>query len=155
MLESNLKVQNAAREANLDIEIIISAEPSRTAPEAAEACGCALGQIVKSLVFRGKTSGAPVLLLVSGMNRVDEAKVAAAIGEALMRPDASYVREVTGYAIGGIPPIGHKTQLKTFMDKDLLMFDAVFAAAGTPNSTFKANPASLLTASGAEVIDVK
>jgi len=144
----------AARAAGLDIEIVTHPRSTRTAEEAAAACGCAVGQIVKSLVFQGLVSRVPILLLVSGANRVDESHVAAAVGEALKRPDAAYVREVTGYAIGGIPPIGHTTRLRTFIDRDLLRYETVWAAAGAPDSVFRVAPAALATAADATTISV-
>jgi len=129
--------------AGLEVRIAIMPESTRTAEDAAAACGCDVGQIVKSLVFRGKDSRRPILLLVSGRNRVDTVKVAAVIGEALDRPDADFVRAVTGYAIGGIPPIGHDTPMATYLDTDLLGYPEVFAAAGTPNAIMTVNPAAL------------
>lgn len=144
----------AARAAGLDIEIVTHAQSTRTAEEAAAACGCAVGQIVKSLVFQGRASSAPILLLVSGANRVDEKGVAAAIGEGLKRPDAGFVRDVTGYAIGGIPPLGHATPLKTFIDRDLLQYEVVWAAAGTPESVFKVAPSALAATTGAKSLSV-
>jgi len=155
LADANIRVRSAAEALGLPIAIDISAEPTRTAEEAASVRGCAVGQIVKSLVFRGKESGRALLLLVSGANRVDEKAVAATIGEALMRPDAAFVREATGYAIGGIPPFGHRNALSAFIDRDLLAFEQVFAAAGTPNSTFGIAPADLVKATGATVIDVR
>jgi prolyl-tRNA editing enzyme YbaK/EbsC (Cys-tRNA(Pro) deacylase) len=148
------RVLEAVSAAGLQIEIVTHAQSTRTAEEAAADCGCEVGQIVKSLVFQGKTSGAPILLLVSGANRVNEKGVAAAIGEPLKRPDAAYVREGTGYAIGGIPPLGHATALKTFIDRDLLQYETVWAAAGTPESVFCVAPRALATATGATVVSV-
>ena len=148
------RVLEAAKSAGLEIEIVTHAQSTRTAEEAAAACGCAVGQIVKSLVFQGRTSGAPILLLVSGANRVDEKGVATAIGERLKRPDAAYVRDVTGYAIGGIPPLGHSTPIKTFIDRDLLQYETVWAAAGTPESVFRVAPAALAAATGATILSV-
>lgn len=148
------RVADAAAGLSLPIEIAVMAASTRTAEEAAAACGCHVGQIVKSLVFRGATSGTPVLLLVSGANRVDETRVASTLGEALARPDARYVRDVTGFAIGGIPPFGHATPLATYIDRDLLAHARVFAAAGTPQAIFAVEPASLARATGAVVIDV-
>jgi prolyl-tRNA editing enzyme YbaK/EbsC (Cys-tRNA(Pro) deacylase) len=130
------------------------AQSTRTADEAAAACGCAVGQIVKSLVFRGAKSGKPYLLMVSGANRVNEKAVAGLIGEALRRPDADYVRSVTGFAIGGIPPLGHDTALETFMDEALLAFAEVWAAAGTSDAVFPVAPARLAEATGAKIIVV-
>jgi prolyl-tRNA editing enzyme YbaK/EbsC (Cys-tRNA(Pro) deacylase) len=130
-------------------------QSTRTAEEAAVACGCAVAQIVKSLVFRGAQSGKPYLLLVSGANRVDEKAVAKHLGEALKRPDADYVRGVTGFAIGGIPPLGHDTPLATYIDETLLTYDTVWAAAGTADAVFPSAPAKLVEATGARIISVR
>lgn len=153
--EAAQRVQVAADSAGLAVTVREMSQSTRTAEEAAAACGCGVGQIVKSLVFRGKTSGKPYLLLVSGANRVDEKAVAKSIGEALARPDAQYVRDITGFAIGGIPPLGHKEPLATYLDEDLLAFDQVFAAAGTPESIFAVDPAALLRATGATKLLVR
>jgi len=149
------RVQDAADRLGLAISVVEMAQSTRTAEEAAAACGCAVGQIIKSLVFRGKQSGKPVLLLVSGSNRVDQAGVATVIGEALDRPDAAFVREVTGFAIGGIPPFGHAQPLRTWIDKDLLQYESVWAAAGSPEAVFEVDPRRLAEAIGATVTEVK
>ncbi|MFC7397022.1 YbaK/EbsC family protein [Chelatococcus sp. GCM10030263] len=151
---SALKVQEAAERLGLPIAIRIMNEPTRTADEAAAACGTTVAQIVKSLVFEGATSGDPYLLLVSGKNRVDEKGVAAILGEGLTRPDADRVRAWTGFAIGGIPPFGHATALKTYIDEDLIAFDEVWAAAGTPFSIFAVSPKALAEALNAPAIQV-
>jgi len=148
------RVVTEARKLGLEINVRSMSQSTRTAEEAAAACGCAVAQIVKSLVFRGKESGKPYLLLVSGANRVNEKAVAKILGEALQRPDAHYVREITGFAIGGIPPLGHATPLATYMDRDLLDYDVVWAAAGTPESVFPVSPAELRDKVKAEVITV-
>ena len=148
-----VRVAEAASALGLDIRVVELPDSARTAEEAAAACGCAVAKIVKSLVFRGATSGKPVLLLVAGSNRVDEAVVAGPIGEALERMPGKEVREATGFAIGGIPPFGHATKLVTVMDEDLLAFDTVWAAAGTPRHVFAAPPAALCRAAGARVAD--
>jgi len=127
-------------------------QSTRTAEEAARACGCDVAQIVKSLVFRGKESKSFYLLLISGKNRVNEAQVSAMIGEKLERPDADAVRTVTGFAIGGIPPLGHATPLPTFFDPDLMAYDNIWAAAGTPLSVFSTTPQALLIATGAKLL---
>lgn len=149
------RFRDAASALGLDVEVHELAESSRTAEEAAAACGCAVGQIVKSLVFKGADSERPILLLVSGANRVDQKGVAKQIGEALVRPDAQFVRDVTGYAIGGIPPLGHKQALTTYIDEELLDHDTIWAAAGTPNSVFPTTGAALREAASAKVIGVK
>ncbi len=144
----------AAKALGLDVELKEFSESTRTAEEAAAACGCAVGQIVKSLVFKGKRTGTPYLLLVSGANRVDQKGVAAVIGETLDRPDGQLVRDLTGFAIGGIPPLGHDTPLQTFIDEDLLQYDRIWAAAGSPNAVFPTAPKDLQRAAKAKVIKV-
>ena len=148
------RVQDAAAALGLDVAVAEMAQPTRTAEEAAAACGVTVGQIVKSLVFLGAMSGKPYLLLVSGANRVNEKGVAAHLGEKLTRPEADAVRALTGYAIGGIPPFGHDTPLATYMDRDLLQYDLIWAAAGTPKAVFRTEPARLRDATQAIVIDV-
>ena len=149
------KVQDEANALGLQVEVREMTESTRTAEEAAAACGVTVGQIVKSLVFSGAESGKPYLLLVSGSNRVNEKGVARHLGEKLKRPDADAVRALTGYAIGGIPPFGHASALATFMDRDLMQYDVIWAAAGTPKAVFRTEPARLQVATGAVVIDVK
>jgi len=146
------RVASAAEAQGLAITVRLHAAPTRSAEEAAAACGCDVGQIVKSLVFRGAESNRPDLLLVSGRNRVDEAGVAHELGEALRRPDAADVRAITGFAIGGIPPLGHAEPLATLMDRDLLTHASVWAAAGTPNAVFAIDPARLAAVTGARVM---
>jgi prolyl-tRNA editing enzyme YbaK/EbsC (Cys-tRNA(Pro) deacylase) len=149
------KVHDAAAVLGLDIAVREMPDSTRTAEKAAAAVGVTVGQIVKSLVFMGATSGKPYLLLVSGTNRVNEAGIAAHLGEELKRPDADAVRTLTGYAIGGIPPFGHDTPLATYIDGDLLQYDVVWAAAGTPKAVFSTAPGRLKDATQAIVIDVK
>lgn len=148
------RVADAAQRLGLTPEIVTMADSTRTADEAAQACGCEVGQIVKSLVFRGASSGEPYLLLVSGKNRVNEKKAAEAIGEGLARPDAAYVRGMTGFAIGGIPPFGHDTPLKTYIDTDLLAYADVWAAAGTPHCVMRLAPQDLQAKTGAMLLRV-
>jgi prolyl-tRNA editing enzyme YbaK/EbsC (Cys-tRNA(Pro) deacylase) len=151
---SATKVQNAANALGLKIQVKEMQASTRTAEEAAAACGVTVGQIVKSLVFVGADSGKPYLLLVAGNNRVNEKAMAAHLGEKLRRPDANAVRAVTGYAIGGIPPFGHDRPLTTYMDTDLLTYDVVWAAAGTPRAVFSSAPAALRDATKAQVVRV-
>ncbi|HEX2553011.1 MAG TPA: YbaK/EbsC family protein [Microvirga sp.] len=148
------RVRAAAARLGLAVAIREMPQSTRSAEEAAAACGCAVAQIVKSLVFAGADSGEPCLLLVSGRNRVDQDGVAAAIGEALVRPDGARVRAWTGFAIGGIPPFGHDRPMRTFIDRDLLAFDRVWAAAGTPNAVFAIDPQVLAAAAGARTISM-
>jgi prolyl-tRNA editing enzyme YbaK/EbsC (Cys-tRNA(Pro) deacylase) len=148
------RVQAAADAIGLAIQVVEMTQSTRTAEEAAAAAGCEVGQIVKSLIFRGKASGRPILLLVSGKNRVNEKAVGKMLGETLTRPDAHYVRDITGYAIGGIPPLGHRDPIPTWIDQDLLAYDEVWAAAGTPETVFKVAPAELQAKTGATSIIV-
>jgi prolyl-tRNA editing enzyme YbaK/EbsC (Cys-tRNA(Pro) deacylase) len=148
------RVRDEARRLGLDATIMEMAASTRTAPDAAAACGCEVAQIVKSLVFRGAESGKPYLMLVSGSNRLNETGVAAILGEALTRPDADYVREVTGFAIGGVPPFAHASPMQVFIDEDLVRFETVWAAAGTPRAVFAVSPSALVKALGAKVIKV-
>ena len=147
--DSARKVANAAATAGLSVSIVEMPQSTRTAEDAATACGCVVAQIVKSLVFVGADSGRPYLLLVSGENRVDETAIAAELGEALARPNGRQVRDLTGYAIGGIPPIGHAQPIETVIDTRLLDFETVWAAAGTPRCVFSVEPKALADAAGA------
>jgi prolyl-tRNA editing enzyme YbaK/EbsC (Cys-tRNA(Pro) deacylase) len=126
---------------------------TRTAGDAARAVGCEVGQIVKSLVF--VAGGAPVVALVSGANRLDEARLGAVAGEPVVKADATTARAATGYAIGGVPPFGHATDVPVFMDRDLLGWDTVWAAAGRPDSVFEIQPDRLRDLSNATVVDLK
>lgn len=128
-------------------------EGTRTATDAARAVGCALGQIVKSLVF--VAGGRPVVALVSGANRLDEQRLAAIAGEPVVKADAETARAATGYAIGGVPPFGHATEVPVFMDRDLLGYAEVWAAAGRPDSVFEIAPGRLKELSNATVADLK
>jgi prolyl-tRNA editing enzyme YbaK/EbsC (Cys-tRNA(Pro) deacylase) len=141
------RVAAALAAAGLAVEVVELPDSARTAPEAAAALGVAQGAIVKSLVFRvGET---PLLALVSGDRRADERKLAALAGGELARADAAYVRAVTGYAIGGVPPLGHAAPLHTVMDDGLWRFGQVWAAAGTPHAVFGVAPDELARAVGA------
>ena len=126
---------------------------TRTAVDAARAVGCEVGQIVKSLVF--VAAGRPVVALVSGANRLDEDRLAAVAGAPVTKADAETAREATGYAIGGVPPFGHATEVPVFMDRDLLGHVVVWAAAGRPDSVFEISPERLRELSQAEVADLK
>jgi prolyl-tRNA editing enzyme YbaK/EbsC (Cys-tRNA(Pro) deacylase) len=125
-------------------DVLEFTESTRTAEEAAAAIGCTVAQIAKSLIFRTAETDRPVLVVASGANRVDEKKVAQAIGEKIARADADFVRVKTGYSIGGVPPVGHLSPPIVLLDKDLLNFDSIWAAAGTPNAVFRLTPAQLL-----------
>lgn len=148
------RVQDALREKGYVYEVQEAETPTRSAAEAAAVVGCELGQIAKSMIFRAVDSGRGVLVVTSGANRVDEQVVAAELGEPIVRAAPQFVRDHTGYAIGGVPPIGHREQLVVFVDRDLLRWDEIWAAAGTPNALFRLRPADLATMTGGRVIDV-
>jgi len=151
---SSLRVVEAARAAGLEIEVREFPEGTRTAEDAARAIGVSVGQIVKSLVFT--TDGRPVLCLVSGLNRVDGARLAVITGASdVRRASADEVEHATGFAIGGVPPLGHAHPLPIYCDRDLLAFDIVWAAAGTPRAVFSAQPLALVKACRATVADLK
>jgi len=128
--------------------------PVRTAADAAREAGCDVAQIVKSLIFRATASGRGVLVLTSGANHADEAKLAAHLGEAIGRADAKFVREHTGFAIGGVPPIAHATPMVTLIDDHLLTLGTLWAAAGHPNSLFRLTPDELVRMSGGTVAHI-
>jgi Cys-tRNA(Pro) deacylase len=149
-----VRVMEAARERGLEITTKRFPEGTKTAADAAAAIGVSVGQIVKSLVFGVDTE--IVMALVSGSNQLDEKKLALAAGGAkCSRVDADAVRAATGYPIGGVPPFGHSTQLRVFVDPDLLQYDEVWAAAGTWNDNFGAAPADIVRVSGGAVTDLK
>ena len=151
---NTLRVIAAAREAGLEITTRRFPEGTKTAADAAAAIGVSVGQIVKSLVF--SVDGEIVMAYVSGANQLDEKKLAAAAGGAkCSRVDADAVRAATGYPIGGVPPFGHSTQLRVFVDPDLLQYDEVWAAAGTWNDNFGAAPAVIVRVAGGVVTDLK
>jgi prolyl-tRNA editing enzyme YbaK/EbsC (Cys-tRNA(Pro) deacylase) len=129
-------VQNILQQKGLTCEVVELPTSTRTAQEAATSLGCTLAQIVKSLVFKTVTSGKPILILASGPNRINEQIIEKQIGEKIVKADADFVRQATGFAIGGIPPTGHKLKIQTFIDEDLLKLNTVWAAAGTPNAVF-------------------
>ncbi len=149
------KVAEAFEKADVPITIVQHQQSARTAQEAADACGCALAQIVKSLIFTRSDTDQIILLLVSGANRVHENRTGRQIGAKLKRADIERVRTETGFAIGGIPPFGHASRLETYVDEDLLDFSNVWAAAGTPNSVFNINPGLLVKLTNAKSICVK
>ena len=151
---NTLRVIAAAREAGLEITTRRFPEGTKTAADAAAAIGVSVGQIVKSLVFA--VDGEIVMAYVSGSNQLDEKKLAAAAGGAkCSRVDADAVRAATGYPIGGVPPFGHSTQLRVFVDPELLQYDEVWAAAGTWNDNFGANPNDIVRVAGGVVTDLK
>ncbi|MFN2223213.1 MAG: YbaK/EbsC family protein [Chloroflexota bacterium] len=156
MHPSARKVSQAAAEIGLDIQILEFDQTTRTAADAAAAIGCQVAQIVKSLMFT--VGPEPVMVLVSGNNQLDDRKLAALyqVGrKRVRRANADMVKNITGFSIGGVPPFGHQQPLPVFVDQDLLVFDVVWAAAGTPNAVFAIAPTELVNATGGRVIDIR
>ena len=149
------RVQQALTQLGLTLEVVELPDSTRSAAEAAAAIGCTVGQIAKSLIFKTKGSEKPVLVIASGSNRVDEKKIAALLGEKISKAEADFVRQQTGFAIGGVPPVGHIEPLRTFIDEDLLAYAEIWAAAGTPHAVFRLMGADLVRATGGQVTDVK
>lgn len=148
------RVQQALAEAGLAARVIELALAARTSQQAADALGIAVGQIAKSLIFRAEPSGRAVLVIAAGDRRVDEARIAAALGEAIGRADPTFVRAHSGFAIGGVAPLAHAQSMVTFVDASLRRFDVVWAAGGTPHCVFPIAPADLLRVSGGAEIAV-
>jgi prolyl-tRNA editing enzyme YbaK/EbsC (Cys-tRNA(Pro) deacylase) len=153
--DSALRVQKALDEYDLELKVVELPNSTRTAEDAARAVGCSVGQIAKSLVFETVESHRPVLVITSGANRVDESVVGALLGEAISIADAGFVRQQTGFAIGGVPPVGHIKPLETFIDEALLSFGEIWAAAGTPRAVFRLTPEALVRLTGGRVVSVQ
>jgi len=149
-----LKFQEYLKQLGLNGQVVEFSETTRTAADAAAAIGCDIGQIVKSLVFKTRDSHRAVLVYTSGAHRVDEARIEAVVGEKLGKADAEFVRSVTGYAIGGVPPFGFAPQQHTYIDEALLSYETIWAAAGTPNAVFPLRPAQLVQHSRARPLAV-
>lgn len=152
---SAARVQRALNTCGFSNSVIELTATTRSAQEAADAIGCQVAQIAKSLIFKGQKSEKAILVIASGVNRVDEKKVSAIIGESIEKADADFAREQTGYAIGGIPPLGHDQPVRTLIDQDLMTYPEIWAAAGTPNAVFKLTGAELLAMTNGEVNSIK
>ncbi|HET8575493.1 MAG TPA: YbaK/EbsC family protein, partial [Methylomirabilota bacterium] len=147
------KVQAALAALGLDRRVIELDVHARTSRQAAEALGVAVGQIAKSLVFTA--NGSPLLVIASGANRVDEARLGGLVGARIRRADPDTVRQATGYAIGGVAPVGHPAPLPVYIDRDLLQYEVIYAAAGVPECVFPLTPGELVTGTGGIVVDLK
>ena len=150
MSKSLRRVEAALHKAGLSVQIRETDDSARTAEGAAAAVGCEVDQIAKSIIFRGEESGHVVLFLTAGGNRVDPARATEIAGQPLGKADADLIRAETGFAIGGVAPVGHLRQIQAFVDPRLLEFDLVWAAAGTPRHVFAIAPADLIRVTGAQ-----
>jgi prolyl-tRNA editing enzyme YbaK/EbsC (Cys-tRNA(Pro) deacylase) len=149
------KVQDTLRSLGFTNQVVELPQTTRSAAEAAQAIGCTVAQIAKSLIFKTRDTGRAVLVIASGVNRVNEKKLAEWVGERIERPDADFVRQRTGFAIGGVAPVGHAETLVTFIDEDLLQYAEIWAAAGTPFAVFKLTPDELVRMTAGRVENVK
>ena len=148
------KLQDALKSLGLTLQVVELPNSTRTAVEAAQAIGCQVGQIVKSIIFKGKRSERPFLVIASGSNRVNEKTIEALIDEPLGKADADFVRQHTGFVIAGVPPLGHSEPLETFIDEDLFQYNEIWAAAGTPNAVFRLKPDDLPRMTKGKVINI-
>jgi prolyl-tRNA editing enzyme YbaK/EbsC (Cys-tRNA(Pro) deacylase) len=148
------RVQQALDEQGVQLQVQELPQSTRTAAEAAAAVNCLVGQIAKSLVLMTRSSGQPILAIVSGSNRLDEAMLGDRLGEGVRMATADEVREKTGFAIGGVPPVGHLQALQTFIDQDLMEYDKIWAAAGTPRAVFQLVPEELVRITGGEIVSL-
>lgn len=148
------RVQDVITAAGRAFRIREFPEGTRTSEQAAQAVGCGVDQIAKSMIFRARETGRSVLVVASGANRVDEKSVGRMLGEKIERADPAFVRDKTGFAIGGVPPLGHREQPVVFLDADLMKHDTIWAAAGTPNAVFALAPADLPDLTGGQFATV-
>jgi prolyl-tRNA editing enzyme YbaK/EbsC (Cys-tRNA(Pro) deacylase) len=147
-------IQEALTQKGLDLKVVELPSSTRTAADAAQTIGCEIAQIIKSLIFKTATTNKAILILASGPNRVNEKTVEKEIGEKIVKADADFVREVTGFAIGGIPPMGHKQPVQTLIDQDLLKYQELWAAAGTPNAVFRLYSKDIENLTGGKIISI-
>lgn len=148
------RVQDALQRLGFSYQVIELPQSTRTAADAAQAVGCMVGQIVKSLLFIGKRTRRPLLVLASGANRVNEETLMQLVGEPVEKADADSVRRQTGFVIGGVPPIGHAQPIDTYIDQDLLRHEEIWAAAGTPHAVFRLTTTDLIQMTGGQVASI-
>jgi prolyl-tRNA editing enzyme YbaK/EbsC (Cys-tRNA(Pro) deacylase) len=151
---SALRVQQALQELGLSLVVLELPASTRSSQEAAQTIGCKVGQIAKSIIFRGALTDQPVLVIASGPNRIDEAILSDMLAESISKADADFVRQRTGFAIGGVPPLGHTEKLEIFIDQDLLQYPEIWAAAGTPHAVFRLTPQELVSMTSGKIIKV-
>ena len=153
MSKSLKRVKAALEAANLGVEIMQTGSDTRTAQQAADVAGCHVDQIAKSIIFKGEQTGTAILFLTAGGNRVNAAKASKVAGEPLGKADAALIRAQTGFAIGGVSPLGHLNPIKAYLDPRLTAFDTIWAAAGTPHHIFPVAPDQLIKVTGAQSAD--
>lgn len=149
------KVQGVLAGLGVTCQVVELPQSTRSVAQAAQAIDCSIGQIAKSIVFRAVESDRPILVIASGRSRIAEERIAAIVSEPVEKARPQFVREWTGFAIGGVPPVGHEEGLLTFIDEGLLQYGKIWAAAGTPHAVFSLAPADLVRVTGGQVISVK
>lgn len=149
------KVQDVLKILGFANQVLELQVTTRTSADAAQAVGCTVEQIAKSIVFKGKRTQKPILVIASGPNRINEKRIEEFISEPLGKADADYVRKHTGFVIGGVPPIGHEEKLEILIDEDLFKYEEIWAAAGSPNAVFNLTPSDLVKMTGGRVISIK
>lgn len=149
------RVQDTLRCLGFPYQVVESSHTTRSAADAAKAIGCGIEQIAKSIVFRSKGTNRPILVIASGPNRVNSEKIGEYCAEPIEMADADFVKRRTGFVIGGVPPVGHLEQLETYIDEDLLRYEEIWAAAGTPNAVFGLPPGDLIKMTGGRVVSIK
>jgi prolyl-tRNA editing enzyme YbaK/EbsC (Cys-tRNA(Pro) deacylase) len=149
------RVQEALQSLGFSNDVVELPDTTRSAQDAASAIGCRVEQIAKSIVFKAAKSERAILVIASGPSRVNEKTIGAYLSEPVGKADADFVRENTGFSIGGVPPVGHGKKLHTFMDEDLLKFEEIWAAAGTPHAVFRLSPSDLVKMTDARVVSIK
>lgn len=152
--DSSRRIQQVLQQHNLDIRVIEFKDTTRSAQEAADTIGCEIGQIAKTLIFKG-ANAKPICIIASGKNRVDEKKIEQLIGQAIEKSDADFVLKYTGFAIGGVPPVGYTLDIEPLIDRDLMSYTEIWAAAGTPFAVFNITPANLVHITGGRIVDIK
>ena len=148
------KVQHILQTLGFPCQVVELSDSTRTAKEAAQAIGTRVEQIVKSLIFKGQLTSKPILVVASGTNRVNEKRLSELAGEPIGKADADFVRQSTGFAVGGVPPVGLASPIETYIDEDLLRYDEIWAAAGTPHAVFPLTPADLQKMTGGQVVTI-
>lgn len=154
-MEETERVKEILKSFKIPIDFREFTQSTKTSQEAADAIGCKVEQIGKSIVFRGKASGKAYLVIASGKNRVNEKRLSEIVGEPIEKGDANFVKERTGFVVGGVPPFGHKEPLETYIDEELFSFQEIWCAGGTPHSVFKIKPEELLKITKGVIISVK
>lgn len=155
LTSSAKKVQNTLKTLGFSYQVMELPRTTRSAKQAAQAVGCDVGQIAKSLIFKGKSTHQPFLIITSGSNRVNEKRIKEFVFESIEKADPDFVRQKTGFAVGGVPPVGHRKKLKTFIDEDLLKYEEIWAAGGNSRAIFKLLPSDLIKMTDGQVIPVK